>query len=182
MMYNLTKINQNSGVNNMLEFGTENEEINQYSRLAPFVISIKDDPDNQLSIVIALPVDLSGCSLDHTAYENDNPKIRELLSNAVQGVADVNRMYEIKFKNYIIYQCRNESYTAYDSYELIKGKHLVILERSSFLNYYKDVIFDKDYDNEKKDRKHYRIFAENHIIDVISNDPPTITSLNSNLP
>ena len=39
----------------MLEFGTENTEINQYSNLAPFVISIKDDPDNQLSIIIALP-------------------------------------------------------------------------------------------------------------------------------
>ena len=32
----------------MLEFGTENTEINQYSNLAPFVISIEDNPDNQL--------------------------------------------------------------------------------------------------------------------------------------
>ena len=39
----------------MLEFGTENTEINQYSNLAPFVISIEDNPDNQLCVVIALP-------------------------------------------------------------------------------------------------------------------------------
>lgn len=165
----------------MLEFGTENEEVNQYSRLAPFVISIKDNPDNQLNIVIALPVNLNSCNPDHAAYENDDPRIHNILSNAVQVGADANRMYEIKFETYIIYQCRNESYTAYDPNELIKGKHLVILERSPFLDYYENVIFDKDYDNEKKNRKHYGIFAENHIIDVISNDPPTITFLNSDL-
>ena len=171
----LPSLNRNLGVNGMLEFGTGNDEVNQYSQLAPFVISVKDNPNNQLSVVIALPTPIN------SKPNYNDQRINAILSNAAQVVADINRMYEIIFETYIIYQCRNESYTTYDPNEIIKGKHLVIYEQSPLLDYYKNVIFDKDYDNEKLNRKHYGIFAENHIIDVISNEPPIITKLNSDL-
>lgn len=38
----------------MLEFGTENKEITVNSPSAPFILSINDNADNQLKIVIAL--------------------------------------------------------------------------------------------------------------------------------
>ena len=159
----------------MLEFGTENTEINQYSNLAPFVISIKDDPDNQLSIIIALPSPVNR-QTDHE-YE----MLNNILSDAVQIVPDESQMYEIKFETYIIYQCRNESYAMSDPSEVIKGNYLVICEKSLLLDYYKNTIFDKDCDHQKANRKHYGIYAENHTIDVISNTPPIITRLNSDL-
>ena len=62
---------------------------------------------------------------------------------------------------------------------MVKSKYLVIFERSHFLDYYESVIFDKDTDNEKVCRKHYGIYGENHIIDVISNEPPTIRKINT---
>lgn len=155
----------------MLEFGTENKEVNQYSGLAPFVISVKDNPDNQLSIVIALPAPI------HSKPDCDDERINEILSHATQVIADENRMYEIRFETYIIYQCRNESYTTYHPNEIVKGKHLVIYEQSALLDYYQSVIFDKDFEHEKSNRKHYGILAENHIIDVISNDLPIITRI-----
>lgn len=170
MMYNFTKINRNLEVNDMLEFGAENEEVNQYSQLAPFVISVKDDIDNQLSIIIALPKHIN------SKPDYDDQRISKILSNATQVGADIDRMYEIRFETCIIYQCRNESYTSYVPNEIVRGKYLVIYEQSPLLDYYKNVISDKDY--EKLNRKHYGIFSENHIIDVISNEPPIIAALN----
>ena len=39
----------------MLEFGSENKEITERSPNAPFILSISDNSDNELIIVIALP-------------------------------------------------------------------------------------------------------------------------------
>lgn len=160
----------------MLEFGTENTEINQYSNLAPFVISIEDNPDNQLCVVIALPKPIN------SKPNYADIRINDILSNAVQVVANEKQIYEIRFETYIIYQCRNESYTSYDPDEVIIGKYLVVYKKSPLLEYYDKVTIDIDYDNEKRNRRHYGIISENHIIDVISNTPPIITKLNSDLP
>ena len=157
----------------MLEFGTANEEVNQYCQLAPFVISVNENQDNELSIIIALPIPIN------SKQDYDNQRISEILSNSMRVDADLNRMYEIKFETYIIYQCRNESYTSLDTSEISKGKYLIIFEKSKLLNYYESVIFD--FDNTKSKRKHYGIYTENHIIDVIANEPPVIKKLNSNL-
>lgn len=155
----------------MLAFGTENKEINQNSRLAPFVLSVNEDPDNELSIVIAMPTGTN------VKPDYDEPAINEILSNATSIGADLSRVYEIKFETYIIYQCRNESYTCSDDSEKFIGKYLIIFENSKFLDYYENVIFDFDTDETKAKRKHYGIYTENHIIDVISNEPPIITKI-----
>ncbi len=158
----------------MLEFGTANEEINQYSRLAPFVISVTVTQDNELSIIIALPAPIN------SKPNYDNQMLNEILSNATQTGADLSRMYEIRFESYIIYQCRNESFTCFDASEIRKGDYLIIFEKSKLLDYYESVIFDFYTDNEKSKRKHYGIYAENHVIDIIANEPPIIKKLNSN--
>ena len=157
----------------MLEFGTTNEEVNQYCKLAPFVISINDDTDNQLSIDIALPAPTS----EKTNYAN--PTLNKILANAVPIAPNLGAIYRITFESYIIYQCRNESYTCYDNTEIGKGKYLIVFEKSKLLDYYESVLFDFDTESTKSQRKHYGIYTENHIIDVIANEPPTITRLNS---
>ena len=154
----------------MLAFGTENEEVNQFSRLSPFVLSVEDDADNQLRIVIALPADTE-------APEYVDPRLAAILADAKKVDADLDRLYEIWFETYILYQCRNESYTAFDPHEVIRGKHLVIYEKSPLLDFYQNIICDIDYDHEKAERKHYGILAENHILDILANEPPVITRI-----
>ena len=158
----------------MLTFGSENSEINKHSRLAPFALSIKDDPDNRLSIVIALPKNCPAADEDIA-----DSRLKDILSHSTLVIEDTEQLYEIAFGSYVIYQCRNESYTSYDPTEVMKGKYLVIFERSHFLGYYESVIFDKDTGNEKVCRKHYGVYGEKHIIDVISNEPPTIRKINT---
>ena len=82
----------------MLTFGSENSEINKHSRLAPFVLSIKDDPDNRLSIVIALP---KNCP---AADDISDPRLKDILSHSTRIIEDTEQLYEIAFGSYVIYQ------------------------------------------------------------------------------
>lgn len=174
------KKNRKPEVNRVLEFGTDNEEITKNCSSAPFLLSINDDPDNQLVIVIALARrGEKGADIDMSVYPNNNdPKLREMLMNSYPVYEDMDQVYEIRFETYILYQCRNESYTCMDKEEVRKGEYLLIFEKSKLLDYYENVIFDFDFDDRKANRKHYGVYTENHIIDVISNKPPIITKPN----
>ena len=90
---------------------------------------------------------------------------------------DSEKVYEIRFDDYIIYQCRRENYTCYDDYDIRSGSYLILFERSKFLDYNQSVLFDWDDAETKAKRKHYGIYTEWNLIDVISNSPPTITRL-----
>ncbi len=162
----------------MLEFGTENKEITKNTKCAPFVLSIEDNGDNCLKIVIALPKKGKQGEGAEKLLVKDNKKLNDLIMKSYPVYEDMDNVFEIIFENYIIYQCRNESYTAYDNSEIRKGKYFIIFEKSKLLNYYKDVIFDFDGEENEKNRKHYGIYTENHIIDVISNDSPVISKIN----
>lgn len=155
----------------MLEFGGENLEINEKSRLAPFLLSFSDDQDLTLRVVIAFPKDGKAGSNPGSL----NEKVKDLLDKCVPVGADMDQVYEIVFENYILYQMRNESYTSWDEYEVRKGRYLIVFERSRLLDYYEDAIFDFDSEETRKtQRKHYGIYTENHILDIISNEPPKI--------
>ncbi len=163
----------------MLEFGTENKEITENSKCAPFALSIEDNDDNCLKIVIALSKSGKQGEGAEELFIKNNKKLNELLMDSYPVYKDTDNVFEITFESYIIYQCRNESYTVWDDYEMRKGNYLIIFERSRLLDYYKNTIFDGDFDKVKQNRKHYGIYTENHIIDVISNEPPVIAKINS---
>ena len=143
------------------------------SENAPFVLSVSDNADNELIIILSLAKIGQKCITD-----DDNTKLNEILKNAVPVQTDEDNIYEIVFARYIIYQCRNESYTAFDDTEIRSGKYLVTFERSRLLDYYKNVIFDFDSIDTKTKREHYGIISANHIIDVIANEPPIIRKIN----
>lgn len=167
----------------MLAFGTDNNEITANSSNAPFLLSMTDNSDNELSIIIALAkIGEKGEDLDLTGYPSEIAnKVKNMLLESYPVYEDTEQIYEIRFTDYVIYQCRNESYTCWDDSEVRKGKYLIIFEKSKLLDYYKSVLFDWDNDDTKSQRKHYGIYTENHIIDVISNTSPTITKINSDL-
>lgn len=143
------------------------------SENAPFVLSVNDNADNELRIILSL------AKIGQKCISNDgNTKLNEILKNVAPVQADEDNIYEIVFERYIIYQCRNESYTAFDNTEIRDGKYLVTFEKSRLLDYYESVIFDFDSIGTKTKRKHYGIISANHIIDVIANEPPIITKIN----
>ena len=161
----------------MIQFGGNNEEITKNCPNAPFLLSLEDDPDGRLRIVIALPQrGEEGEGVDELKKISclENKDIQNMLAKSYPVFEDMNNVYEIIFESYIIYQCRNESYTAYDNTEQRKGNYLIEFEKSNLFEYYQNIIFDFDSDETKARRKHYGIYTENHIIDVISNEVPTI--------
>ncbi len=164
----------------MLAFGTDNNEISANSPNAPFLLSMTDNSDNELSIIIALAKKgEKGADLDLTGYPPEiADKAKDMLLESYPVYEDTEQIYEIRFNDYVIYQCRNESYTYWDDSEVRKGKYLIIFEKSNLLDYYESVLFDWDDADTKSKRKHYGIYTENHIIDVISNTAPTITKVN----
>ena len=86
-------------------------------------------------------------------------------------------MIQIVFPGYIMHLTRNESYTAWDDYEIRKGKYLVIFERSRVMDFLDDVILQtEDYSWPGKGI-HYGIYTARHIIDVIANCEPVITTI-----
>lgn len=177
----ITNLNRKSEVIEMLAFGTNNDEITASSPTAPFLLSMTDNPDNELSIIIAFAKQgEKGADLDLTGFPPEIAnKAKDLLLESYPVYEDPEQIYEIRFKDYVIYQCRNESYTCWDDSEVRKGRYLIIFEKSNLLDYYQSVLFDWDNDDTKSKRKHYGIYTENHIIDVISNTSPTITKINS---
>lgn len=162
----------------MIEFGGENKEINEKCKSAPFLLSLEDTPDYVLRIVIAFPMEgEEGADLDNFP-EPYKSRVEDMLIHARPVYGDMAQVYEIVFDDYVIYQSRNESYTVWDDYEIRRGNYLIIFEKSRLLDYYENVLFDFDDEETKREkRKHYGIYTENHILDVISNSEPRIQKI-----
>ena len=139
----------------------------------PFVLKISDSSDNELRIILA-----TAKTGDKKSLSTGSPKLDDILVNSELIEPDKQNVYEIVFSDYIIYQCRNESYTAFDDTEIRSGKYLVTFEKSRLLDFYENVIFDFDSIDTKTKREHYGIISANHIIDVIANEPPIIRKIN----
>ena len=139
----------------------------------PFVLKISDSSDNELRIILA-----TAKTGDKKSLSTGSPKLDDIFVNSELIEPDKQNVYEIVFSDYSIYQCRNESYTAFDDTEIRSGKYLVTFEKSRLLDFYENVIFDFDSIDTKTKRKHYGIISANHIIDVIANEPPIIRKIN----
>lgn len=83
------------------------------------------------------------------------------------------KMVQIRFPHFIAWQVVDESFTSFDEYEKRDDKSfLQILERSKYFDYvnashgwYADAIGSG---------RHYRIWTENEVIDVVSCEEPII--------
>ena len=91
--------------------------------------------------------------------------------------ASENERYEIQFDDYVMYTVRNESYTAWDDYEIRKGNYLVKFDRSRLLDYYGEVIIHTADYSWPHVKKHYGVYTETHIIDVLASQKSVIKKL-----
>ena len=86
--------------------------------------------------------------------------------------ADKSKKTEIHFDSYIGYSVRNEINCPADFKEAYAGKRYRIYSHSKYLDYIKSATFILP-DQEGK-IQHYAVICENHTIDVISIDEPSL--------
>lgn len=107
------------------------------------------------------------------------PSDFEILGRVYQGsyvidASEASRLVEVRFSKPIAWQLVDESYTAGDDYEIIEERSAVgVLSRSRYLDYvmanhgwFKDV--------GRGPGKHYRVWTENEVIDVVACESPTV--------
>lgn len=84
----------------------------------------------------------------------------------------------LEFDSYIAYSVLNESFAALDKYEIYEGRVFSLYSKSRYLDFVEiGTIAD---DVHPGPYKHYGINALNHIIDVVSTEPPRISFIQRN--
>ena len=152
----------------MIEFGSENIGMEK----GTFLARLEEGEDNKLTVTISLS---TKGEVGENIPDNEKGVIKRLLEKAKPVYPDNENTYEIYFENYVMYQVRNESFAAFDKDEVRRGNRLIIFEKSKLLDYVKTVVWaDEKYFG---GYKHYGIYTENQIIDVISQVEPTIKKL-----
>ena len=156
----------------MIVFGSENDE----SKTLPFILDIRDNIDNELSIIVSLAIRGEQGSKISDSVESE--KLRSILVKSYPIEPDNNNVFEIKFERYIMYQTLNESYCLYDDYARGQGTYFMILEHSHLLDQLKTFVpfctafEDGTYYPGKP--IHFRIISPRHVLDVICDSQPII--------
>lgn len=161
-----------------LSFAELDRMLGNYS---PLLVSLSDGLEGELRIIIAaaelgeisdkIPDIIGGDAVTRQT-------LRGILANAQPIELNENRLYELLFGDYIIYQIRNESFCSYDPEEMCDGKHLMIFEKSKLLSHLSVATDARQLDGGSfypGEWKHYGIYTQDHIIDVISHCPPDIS-------
>ena len=152
----------------MIEFGSENIGMEK----GTFLARLEEGEDNKLTVTISLS---TKGEVGENIPDNEKGVIKRILEKAKPVYPDNENTYEIYFENYVMYQVRNESFAAFDEDEVRCGNRLINFEKSKLLDYVKTVVWaDEKYFG---GYKHYGIYTENQIIDVISQVEPTIKKL-----
>ena len=142
---------------------------------APFVLSLSEGEDNELTVKLA--ASQVGEPFAVSEDEEPNPALRELLNSSRPILPDEERAYAITFRDYIIYQVGNESYCSGDPRDRYSGRFLRVCESSALLKRlgeFSDAQISDDGTFYPGKWTHYRIAAQNHIIDVISVRDPIV--------
>lgn len=154
----------------MIAFGEDDN-----LRNAPFLIKSIEESDNEIHYIVELSYEgKNETDIDDTGI----PKLNDILKKATPIYPDNNEAYEIIFESYVFHITRNESYTSYDEYEISKGRFFLEFQRSRLLDSIPLIVEPElvkaFYPN---GWKHYGIYCQNHIIDVIAASEPIIKKI-----
>lgn len=147
---------------------------------APFMLSLSDGEDNELTVTIA--PSYAGEPHDFSEVEEPNPKLRGLMNSSRPILSDEKRAYTITFEGYIIYQVGNESYCSGSPGDKYSGRFLRVCEKSALLERvgeFSDAQILEDGTYYPGKWAHYEIVTQNHIIGVISAGAPVVNISNS---
>lgn len=153
----------------MIQFGQETEHL----PAMPFILEIRDAPDNTLRILAALPEIGEPGSGEKTGRRD----VDGILETCCPVTPDLEQVYELTFDPYLMYQVRNESYCSWDEYEVCAGQYFLVFSRSRLLDQVEQVTDCcrlPDGSCYPGSWTHYGIRGQNHVIDVIAENPPRI--------
>jgi len=138
-------------------------ELNENKYL--FLKEVGEPTDNSLRIVV------------NTATLS-NVETSKAVIQGTREITPSNEGYEIVFERYVAYFVLNESYySVYPGWEVEswKGGVFSVATSTAFLDYLeKNSCASKDWAGEYK---HYKINCQNHVINVVSANEPTITKI-----
>ena len=138
----------------------------------PFLAKLQEVTENELHVTI-----LGAAVGEADEGPCGDPVLDQVLAGCKPIVPDPSRRVVVIFEDYILYQVRNESYAAYDASAEGTGTYLVQFEKSRFLDYFltvTDACRLEDGSFYPAPWKHYAIFTQNHVIDVIAQAEPRV--------
>ena len=150
---------------------------------APFLVSLSDGLQEELHIIIAdAVVGNLGDNIPNFGGTDKDTKqmLHKILEKSRPIEVNEQCTYEICFHDYIIYQVRNESFSSYDSEEIRHGRYLILFEKSKLLSHLCTVTDAQRFDDGSYypgEWKHYGIYTQNHIIDVIALNEPDVSMI-----
>lgn len=133
----------------MIGFGMDNVEMGR--RIAPCVVSLTDDIDHNLRVVVTQSFPREG---------------------------DPDDYWEVVFDGYVLFMERDESYTVPDDYEIRRGRWLEVFERSRLMDHLSSYTFaDNLFPGPLT---HYCVCGEDHVVDVVTTAEPRVRLLSEN--
>jgi len=85
------------------------------------------------------------------------------------------KLFEVYWDFYVAYSVRNESFVSRDESEVFSGKSFRVYSKSRFLDYVQSATFACE--QHPGPLTHVGVVCQNHIIDVVSTQPPAIRNL-----
>ena len=165
----------------MVGFGCDNKELGE--KIAPFMHAMTDNLDHELRIVVgasvvgepAGKVDLEEWPQSVRENIEGSEKLQDMISHMSDVWGSTEDVWEIDIDGYVLLMERDESYTTWDDYEIRKGWWLIEFERSRLLDDLAHYTFaDNRYPGPLK---HYGIYCEDHLVDVVTNVTPVVRKL-----
>ena len=144
------------------------------TRQMPFLMELKEETENELHITIL------GASAGEDGDRGEafgNPVLDQILRDCRPIVPDPSQRFDLIFEDYMIYQVRNESYGSFDESAEGTGTYLMQFEASIFLDYLSvatDACRLEDGSFYPAPWKHYGIYTQNHMVDVIAHVEPKV--------
>jgi hypothetical protein len=162
---------RNRQAQGMIVFGKTTPKISS----APFLIKTEEQAVNEIRFIIALP---AYDEKDTGKEPTGNSRLDNLLEKAVSIREDPNNLYEIVFENYVFHMTRNESFSCWDDYEIRQGDYFILFDQSRVLDYLPHIVEPEILNvYHPEGYKHYGIYCQNHIIDIVSAIAPKINKL-----
>lgn len=151
------------------------DEIFAAAPYAPYMLSLSDGKDNDLTVKIA--PSFAGESREVTEAEVPNRQLREIMNDSRPIMLDKEHVYEITFDRYIIYQVGNESFCSGNLNDDFSGSFLRVYTKSFLLDNISRMTDAQTLDDGSfypAKWEHYQIITLNHIIDIISLEKPSV--------
>lgn len=161
--------------------GCDNKELGE--KIAPFMHAMTDNLDHELRIVVGASVvgePAGKVNLEEwpqSVRENieGSKKLQDMISRMSDVWGSTDDVWEIDIDGYVLFMERDESYTTWDDYEIEKGRILVEFERSRLLDDLAHFTFADDH--YPGPLKHYGIYCEDHLVDVVTDATPVVRKL-----